>query len=152
MQDFITWRDEWMLGIADLDNQHLTLADCLNRLVRECASRGVPDNEADIAQKKAVLGGLVDELYTKTREHFSNEESMMIREGYPGYAAHAREHTMLLGEFKATFNIRASDGACKLDENTMAALRSWLVAHVARSDREFANYLRNEKRADRITS
>lgn len=145
MDEFITWRDAWLFGVDHLDDQHRELANLLNRLVRECScnearKRSISDD------KNRILKALLDELYARTKQHFSDEETLMVAEDYPGFVAHAREHAMLLGEFKSTFRERLDQGCCNMNPQTLTALKAWFVIHVARSDREFADYL-NVRRA-----
>lgn len=140
MKPFLSWRDEWLLGIEALDNQHRQLADCLNRLVVECSCENEP-TDRDRAEKRSAVRALLDELYQQTRAHFEFEEAMMRRCGYPGYPSHAREHVMLLAELKSTFISALREGCCDMNPEILQALKSWLVAHVALTDREFADYL-----------
>jgi hemerythrin len=140
MEDFISWREDWRLGIRVLDEQHQQLADCLNRLVHQC-SRTEQAQEVEKEQARRRLGELLDELYTRAKRHFSNEEAMMLEQGYPGYASHLQEHVMLLAELKTTFINRFAQGCCHMDPQVFKALKSWYIVHVIRSDRDFANYV-----------
>ena len=143
MQEFIKWRDEWSLGVDTLDAQHRDLADCLNRLVRECLHGHRSENKGSI-KTSLVIQSLLDELYRKTKEHFSYEEAMMREEKYPGYISHAREHAMLLGELKSTFTAKVKEGCSDIDPELLSELKYWFIAHVSRSDREFADFLDNK--------
>ena len=145
MAEFIKWRDAWLFGIDHLDDQHRELANMLNRLVRECTCTE-QDKRSMSDEKKQRMRRLLDDLYTGTKQHFQDEEALMIEQGYPGYVGHAREHAMLLGEFKSTFRAKLDEGCCNMNPQTLTALKSWFVVHVARSDREFTEYL-NGKRA-----
>ena len=142
MEDFISWRDDWRLGIEMLDQQHELLADCLNRLVRQCScAENVA--EQDREQARQSLGALLDELYSKAKQHFNNEEALMLEQGYPGYASHQQEHVMLLAELKSTFITKFEQGCCHMDAAVFKSLKSWFIVHVIRSDREFANFIRD---------
>lgn len=147
MQDFIKWREDWLLGIEILDAQHLGLADCLNRLVRECSRINESENTDD-AERLDVLKSLTDELYLKTKEHFKDEEALMLSEEYPGYTSHAREHVMLLAELKSTFDPRLKEGCKNIDPEILNDLKYWFVAHVSCSDQEFADYLLMKENPD----
>ena len=141
MEEFISWRDDWRLGIELLDQQHALLADCINRLVRQCAcTENAPQAGRDADRQR--LGEVLEELYAKARQHFRNEEALMLERGYPGYASHLQEHSMLLAELKSTFIDRFRQGCCHMDPAVFKALRSWFIVHVIRSDREFADFIR----------
>ncbi len=141
MEGIFKWRDEWLLGIPTLDEQHRVLADCLNRLVSECARLHGPDGDEHDPVQKEVLVQLMENLSERTRRHFAVEEEMMQDAGYPGYASHQREHVMLLAELKSTFAARVRDGRCSMDPELLKALKSWFIVHVVSSDREFAQWL-----------
>jgi len=147
MEPFIKWRDEWRLGIEALDDQHRILSNSLNQLVQTCqGSDTLTDDEK--AKRRKVLGELLDDLYRKTSEHFSYEEALMQKEAYPGYAAHAREHVMLLAELKSTFAERLKSGCCNMDPDILKSLKSWFIVHVSSSDREFASYMQTREAAE----
>lgn len=140
MEGIFKWRDEWLLGIPTLDDQHRVLADCLGRLVNECANLHGPNGDGDPARKETLMQ-LMEDLCNRTRRHFAVEEEMMREEEYPGYAHHQREHVMLLAELKSTFAARIKAGTCNMNPETLHALKSWFIVHVASSDREFAQWL-----------
>ena len=150
MAAFLTWSEDWLLGIDALDDQHKLLADCINKLLVECNQAETASPE-DAEKHKEALAQLFNDLYTTTKKHFSFEEALMRDEGYPAYAAHAREHVMLIAELKATYVNGLKEGCCNLDPEILRALKSWLIVHVSRSDREFANFLL-EKHQSRPTA
>jgi len=140
VEPFINWRDEWLLGIDALDNQHKVLSDGINQLVQACHQYSESES-GDKQQQRTVLGELMDGLYKNTRDHFRFEEAMMKKAAYPGYASHAYEHAMLLAELKSTFSGRLESDSCYMDPEILKALKSWFIGHVSHSDREFATYV-----------
>jgi hemerythrin len=95
MEDFFKWRDDWVLHVDAIDNQHKVIAECLNEIAHLCLAgnnRTAPEDER--------LAGLLDRLYADTRQHFSDEERLMLESRYPGYTLHEHEHIMLLAELK----------------------------------------------------
>jgi hemerythrin-like metal-binding protein len=146
LAEFIKWRDAWLFGVDQLDHQHRQMAQLLNRLVRECACSDSKKRSMS-EEKKRVLAGLLDELYTLSKQHFRDEEALMMEEEYPAYVQHAREHAMLLGEFKSTFRAKLDEGCCNMNPQTLTALKSWFVVHVACSDRKFAEHLQARRAA-----
>ena len=146
MEPFIHWRDDWLMNIEVLDNQHKLLADSVNRLVRACQAESAPDS-SDEEQRRINLTALMDELYRETSEHFRTEEALMKKQAYPGYASHAREHTMLLAELKSTFSEPLQSADCGLKLDIIKSLKSWFIAHVSSSDRRFAEYVKSRDSA-----
>jgi hemerythrin len=146
LTELIRWRPDWQLGVEHLDDQHRRLAGLLNSLLQACDCAGADAGDEEHGRRVA---GLLDELYSLTQQHFRDEEDLMRAEGFPGLAGHAREHQMLLGEFKSTLIARLREACCNMDPQTLAALRSWFVVHIARSDREFAEWLERRHPAAR---
>lgn len=148
MESKFKWRDEWLLGIPALDSQHRRLADCLNRTVTECTRlhghNGAGNGSENDVEGKQALMKLLDELCASARAHFSIEEDMMLAANYPRYADHRREHVMLLAELTSTFAAPIRDGHCNMNPETLRALKSWFIVHVAHSDRQFANWLNSD--------
>ena len=141
----ITWSDDRLLGIDSLDQQHRALVNCINKLVSECHKSGT-GTPGSTGEKREKLARLFDELYTTAKAHFSYEEAMMRDMDYPDYTAHAREHVMLIAELKNSFANALKQAQCSVTPELLQALKSWLIAHVSHSDRDFAKYF-HEKNA-----
>jgi hemerythrin len=109
--EFIAWNDDKLPGVEALDHQHKTLVDCINNLAAECMrTETVPVENRK--QRGELLAQLSDDLYSTTNKHFSLEEMLMRKEGYPAYVAHTRQHVMLLAELQATYITGLKDGRC----------------------------------------
>jgi hemerythrin len=135
MEDFFKWRDDWVLHVDAIDNQHKVIAECLNEIAHLCLAgnnRTAPEDER--------LAGLLDRLYADTRQHFSDEERLMLESRYPGYTLHEHEHIMLLAELK-NYNDGIKNGSEQLDIDILSSLKAWFITHITHSDKEFASYL-----------
>ena len=127
----LEWNDNLALGIPELDRQHRHLAKLIARIAT--AAGAGPETEGP----DPAIPALLEKLYRETRAHFKQEEAMMAATEYHGAAEHRREHTMLLAELKSwTHQVREGDAAVRARE--LAALKHWLVAHIAGPDRTFA--------------
>lgn len=143
---FLTWSNDWLLGIEALDDQHKVLADHINNLVAECQlAKSAPATGAQM--QRETFTRLFNEFYATTKKHFDREEALMREEGYPSYPAHVREHVMLIAELKSTFDGSLREGGCSLNPDVLRDLKSWLIAHVSHSDRDFAKFLLDKRQA-----
>lgn len=159
MSDFITCTDALVLGIHEIDQQHLELVRIINRLA-EVVSHNTDDTSSVAVttptDSALILNGLtkratssetlgyihqiLDELITHTNEHFKYEEELMARHNYPALNEHKREHVMLRAELVSLVrDIKC--GSEVLDEQILAALKEWLIAHIRVSDKSFAEQL-----------
>jgi len=133
MDELFNWNEVWNTGIDSIDAEHRHMASTLNRIARL-----LPDNQTDHAQLPVITQRL-DEFITITRSHFHHEEEQMRQVGYPGLAAHKREHAILLAELREFVKL-IRRGRARVDNRTRHALKQWFIAHLVISDREFARY------------
>ena len=75
-----TWKDEFNIGIPDIDRQHMELLDQINRL---SAAINLGSKDEEISDAIAFV-----EKYVKV--HFQMEESKMEKLGYPFIAEHKK--------------------------------------------------------------
>jgi hemerythrin len=123
------WSDAFNTGIGEVDGQHKTLVDLLNRL-----------NQAIVERKGSqacgeVLGQLVD--YTKV--HFSLEEGMMKASRYPAFEVHRKQHEELLAQVSA-FQQKLAQGKGAITFELLHFLQVWLTKHINESDKRFGQY------------
>jgi len=137
MKAFLEWLDEWNLGIPEIDEQHLGLADSLNQVV--LSLQGDPNP----SQPTEATLPLVVKLLDETRQHFLDEEGIMRGHAYPELTEHHRDHIMLLAELQE-FIRDVEEGRREFGLDSLISLKHWLVNHIVDSDLAFARYL--EKR------
>lgn len=132
-----TWQDSWTLSIDAMDSDHRALVALLGDLARRFAPP--PGQAADAGGHNDLMAAL-EELGEHTREHFRREEELMRSLDYPGLAAHRSEHVLLLAEYVEMVRELRQQGVARLEEETISALRSWLVAHILDADRDLAKF------------
>ena len=132
MQTFV-WGKEFYTGVGVIDEQHHALVDLFNKL---SDSLVVVDDSADAAVQKAFK-----QLMEYARQHFSDEEALMRRDGVD--ARHIALHLRLHDEFSE--HVRAMWGARKALNNPaevfLSFLTSWLCLHVLGVDQSLARQL-----------
>jgi hemerythrin-like metal-binding protein len=128
--DLFRWNEKYDTGIARIDEEHRNLVGLLNGLYR--AMRAGKTNEP--------LEELLDELIDYTRFHFANEESLMSRYGYPGYAAHKLEHERMTQKVQE-LQEQLAKGRISLSIEVFQFLRNWLSNHILDIDQRYAPFL-----------
>lgn len=127
----LIWVDEiYALGIKKIDDQHKQLLNLIAALGQ------IKDHNPEFINK--VLHTLVE--YTKN--HFSEEEKLLKRIGYPNFDNHTLQHVRFVEQvnrFKADFE-KTPDSRMLLDK-IVNFLGKWLSAHILVEDKEYANYL-----------
>lgn len=141
MSAFIEWRDNWLLDIDDMDGEHKELVDMLNQLAERycCVQRS---GAGGVARRDKIVA-LLDDIGRHVKSHFDHEEACMSEAGYPGYEAHCYEHVTLLAEYAELMREVRREGVECLDQDTLGALKGWLIGHIAGADRRFGDYYRS---------
>lgn len=124
----IQWNDDFLIGIAELDHEHRSLVEDINRLHAELRAH------EERARVEATLG----EILARMEAHFALEETAMKDHAYPHYAEHKAEHEALLDTvtgFIVQYQKGPGSGAAGALEKT---LDEWIVDHILTSDRKMS--------------
>lgn len=119
---------DYLLGIQEIDEQHQTLFDCIQRIEQSVSSE---------ERWSAVHYGLV-QLADFARIHFSVEESLLRVLGYPELDEHILEHRKFsekLGE------LREKSVKTDISEEMANFLRHWLMEHILKVDKAYVPHL-----------
>lgn len=134
MKKFLLWREDWYLGIDEIDQQHLRLVELLNQIADFLETEGSESGDETASMQ------LIMQLQEETRQHFRDEEAFMRHHDYPEHASHHREHALLQAELR-DFIREVEEGKRELDVDTLISLKHWLINHVIESDLAIARYL-----------
>lgn len=131
---YITWNDDFVLGIEQFDQHHKHMISLINETTR-CLDKGAPHGEITV-----VLNSLVDYAWY----HFNAEEQWMKKNSYPEQEDHEKNHR--------AFSTSISEMRGKLSESsrTVAAelsefLNFWLIDHIVICDSKYATFAGTRK-------
>lgn len=121
----IEWSDSYKIGDPDIDAQHEELFRRANQFLE--------------ATGKPALVAFAISLYKYTRNHFAQEEQLMMALDYPDYQAHKQQHEALILKLDAlTKNI--TDDA--LNKQEFAEFTNyWLLRHIGSTDTRLAAFI-----------
>jgi hemerythrin-like metal-binding protein len=124
------WREEFSVGIIEIDSQHKHLLCLYNNLV----------DAVYTGQSTRSLGNCLDELLQYVVTHFTTEEQYMKKYGYPHYEIHKKEHDDLR---EKTYHIHLdfTRGQPVLNIEVLDFLKKWLANHVLISDQGYKSHL-----------
>jgi hemerythrin len=128
---FIIRERELVTGHVDLDVQHRTLIDTLNR-IGAVVGRG--------SCLRDELEGLLIFLRDFALAHFEYEHELMARSGYPGEAEHRRQHTALARDLEVVLD-GFHRGTMDLTPDTLEYLDAWVLRHIREEDIRLADFL-----------
>jgi hemerythrin len=125
---FITWTDQYSVGVEEIDNQHKGLVKLINRLF-DAMSDGNANN---------VLRVILNDLTKYVQVHFATEEKYFAAFKYPESEAHIEEHQQFVNEvvkFKSQFEA----GNIVLSFALFKFLKGWLFNHIQGSDKKYSD-------------
>lgn len=129
----LSWNDSYLLGIPEIDLQHkklLALADDMYEIVN-----------GDEDSLKVNLSKVLKSLTDYTVYHFTSEEEFMRKYGYPSADMHKSMHDNFIAE--VTKQIKSLNTATKAEaERLYKFLASWVLNHIAKSDKVWAEYVK----------
>ncbi len=127
---FLTFDERHRLGHAEIDAQHASLYDAVNRLHASVAAG---------AGRQALADQLV-RLREEALRHFRLEEELMQHAAYPGFLGHKRLHDELMKQ-ASDLETQHQLGSLTLSVSVMNFLKDWLAHHITVEDRRLAEFL-----------
>ena len=128
------WKEEYAIGIAEIDSQHKTLLEFITEFEQAVAGRG--------------HWNTVQPLIARTREfvrfHFAVEESLMQIVNYSQLVPHRSEHQQVLQQL-AALEQRVLRQETKAE--LVPLMSAWLLNHITESDKPFGSYAQDFFRA-----
>jgi hemerythrin len=126
----LEWRDNFTIGIEEVDHEHHELIDLINDLHAELGG--------DRSGKR--VEGFFGEILSSISAHFALEEKLMRARHYDGFPAHKADHERLLDDLRDLMDEHA--GGAVLDEEAFAArLAEWFSAHFRTHDARLHKFL-----------
>ncbi|MBT4838942.1 MAG: hemerythrin family protein [Methylococcales bacterium] len=127
----IVWRDNLLIGIDKLDNQHKQLVALINKL-----------EESDAKSKNVVdVIKVFIQLEEYVHFHFTDEENVMEKLNYPELNKQQQMHQdfcVKLEKFKLEFSDGAIEGTHK---GLWLFLNNWFINHICKEDKKISEFI-----------
>lgn len=118
MRTLIDWKEDYALGIDEVDFEHREMIALINKLY---------SSMRDGAEAEEVQTFLA-EVHARIAAHFALEERLMQQIGYPEYTAHKADHELLLDDILDIMD--SSEAHEAFDPDVLAAqLDHWFTDH-----------------------
>jgi len=131
--EIMPWKDEYSVGIRQIDEQHKRLVRLLNELHQAMCE----------GKSREVMTGILSQLVDYTKGHFAAEERMMQGYLFPGYAAHKVEHDQLT-KTVLKFQQEVTSGKAVMSIDVMDFLKNWLRNHILATDQKYGPFLKSK--------
>ena len=129
----INWKDEFSVGVKEMDDQHKKLLAMINKLIIEQKTLTDPKTIAD----------LLTEMTDYAQVHFRAEEYLMAEYGYEQKTLQEKQHQAFID--KTISFCSASDiGPNILSTALLDYLGTWLVEHILQEDMKYKEFFRSK--------
>lgn len=133
MSDYFPWKDEYSVGVANIDMQHKKLVAMVNELHQAMGQK----------QGKEAMGKILGGMLAYCDSHFKNEEQLMQKHGFPGLEEHRRKHNAMT--IKVSAMARDYQHAVQPSVLELASfLKDWLGKHIMGTDQQYAAYFKSK--------
>lgn len=127
----ITWKDDYSVGYAGIDEQHKQLVSIIQEL------------ETEIDSKKSNFKNLMDivnKLDAYIQYHLSYEEELMNKYAYEDLEKHRVEHNALRYKI-LSINYDNIHDANEFFVDSYTYLVNWLLNHIMKEDQSLGKFL-----------
>ena len=125
------WKEEYSVGVKELDAQHQKLVAILDEL-----------NSALLKAKGAEISGpIIDRLAAYAKEHFATEERLFKKYNYPEERQHKAEHNSFLTQLNK-FRKEYDRGNKLVAVDLMQFVKKWFVDHLQTTDYRYVPFLK----------
>ncbi|MEA2093178.1 MAG: bacteriohemerythrin [Pseudomonadota bacterium] len=126
----IEWKDEFSIGVPDVDHEHQELIALINELHAAMSSEDSGYTVMDF------LG----EIYAHVSAHFALEEKIMRKRKYDQYEEHKSDHEDLLDELRDIMD-DYEENAYFSDKEFASAVEKWFTDHFKNRDARLHKHL-----------
>ena len=128
----IIWNDSFSVRVKEMDNQHKTLVDLINKL----------HDAMKVGKGKEMIGDISASLTDYTRKHFAAEEALMKANNYAGYEEQKKAHVHLVSQI---VDIQKKyEAGTVLSQEVITFLKNWLMNHIQGMDQKYGPYLNSK--------
>lgn len=117
-------------GVNSVDKDHRMMIECaleLNNLISEMESNSV---SLDLIARQ---GELLNKFYAITKNHFTREETLILRFGIDGIKTQQREHAVILGMLQDCID-KFDSGQITVNIELKQSILDWVVHHINEID------------------
>ena len=126
----IEWRDEFSVGVPDVDKEHRELIALINDLHAAMTS-----GDSDY-----TVMDFLGEIYAHVAAHFALEEKIMRERKYDHYVEHKADHEDLLDELRDIMD-DYEENTYFSDDEFAGAVEKWFSEHFRSRDARLHKHL-----------
>lgn len=127
-----SWNENLKIGVSHIDEQHKTLFGAMDALYAACSA----------GKGRAEVIKTIEFLEDYTVKHFTDEQEIQKKSGYPKCVEHKKLHDDFILQVRAIKKDVAENGPTIVSVSKLNMLLSgWLINHIKYVDTEIAQYV-----------
>lgn len=126
MDKFFVWKDEYSLGIKEIDEQHKYFVNLLDNIYQTVLTN----------EDRKLIGDKLNELKDYTIKHFATEEKYFDEFAYPEAEEHKLAHRDLEKNV-LDFQEKFKNNKIEVSFDLIDFLEDWLIEHLAHMDMKY---------------
>lgn len=131
--EIISWRNEFSVGVKEMDAQHKKLIGMINRLIEE----------QKVLTEPQTIAELLTEMTDYAQVHFRAEEYLLAEYGYEHKALQEKQHQEFIDKTVAFYSA-ADLGPNVLSTALLDYLRVWLIGHILKEDMKYKEFFNSK--------
>jgi len=132
--DSLIWDETISVKVELFDNHHKKLIDLINKLYQSMEN----------GEGSSVLLPILEELIEYTAYHFSAEEEVFDKYGYPDMKNHVEQHQSFVKKAK-DLHSGLKAGSSVLTNEVLDFLQEWVVSHIMKTDFKYTEFLKDKE-------
>lgn len=129
LMETINWKNEFSVGVKEMDDQHKQLIAMINTLIAEQKNLTDPKTVAD----------LLTEMTDYALVHFRAEEYLMAEYGYEQKGLQEKQHQDFIDK-TISFYTASDIGPNILSTALLDYLATWLIGHILKEDMKYKEF------------
>lgn len=125
----IVWKDEFSVGVRELDLQHQKIIKVINSLI----------DKPRIFAKSQTTSSALAELTNYVSEHFLLEEKLLEENGYQNLLEHSKRHTAYSKKI-AEFCLGSLNKKSEVPSELLNFLTQWWTDHILHEDMKYKSF------------
>ena len=120
-------------------DEHRLLTDQIDAASYEIETFFAATSNQTQSNVKRIID-LLEDIVDIAQTHFQNEETLMIKNDFPGVIYHKRDHDYLLKSL-THFTSSLNHGTIPFSPDIGVNLRSWLTYHIKKYDEAYVSFI-----------
>ena len=125
--------EKYALGLPGIDHQHGHLVKSIYDLYETMAE----------TSDKSIIDPMLSELIFISRQHFDDEERLMLDYHYPDIESHIGRH-MTFNEALANVVVHYHQGDISVSLDNLKFLSHWYIEHISTADHHYCDYIKKQ--------